>query len=109
MDNLVKFHDRLYKIGVDVIFTINYPWVYINTINGKRVKEIFGCEHGFLVGFAPIRIGEHFKFTNLKETFKIIRRYASKVWLVNSSYVYIKVVFLYFLISVSSLYNSLYW
>lgn len=79
MDNLVKFHDRLYKIGADVTFTLNYPWVYINTINGRRVKEIFGCEHGFLVGFAPIRIEEHFKFTNLKETFKIIRRYASKV------------------------------
>lgn len=79
MDNLVKFHDRLYKIGIDTTFALNYPWVYIATINNKKVKEIFDCEHGFLVGFAPIRLGEHFKFTNIKEIFRLVRRYANKI------------------------------
>jgi len=75
MNKLKQFIDRLQKRGVTVTLVSNYPWVYLATVNGKRVKEKFRAEHGFTVAFEPIEIGKELEFTDTTEIFKIIRKY----------------------------------
>ena len=73
--NLDIFMVRMKKIGVNLSLGGNYPWIYIDSINGKRVVEKFEANHGFTLGFSPIKKDGVFKFTDLKEIFKIIRKY----------------------------------
>lgn len=56
-------------------FIGNYPWVYIDTINNKKVKERFQSDHGFVIGYSPIRENQQFNFTDLKEIFKLVKKY----------------------------------
>ena len=77
-DKLTIFVDRLKKIGIDIKLVGNYPWVYIETINGQRVVEIFNSEHGFTIAFLPIRQNQDIKFTDIKEIFQLIRKYIKK-------------------------------
>ena len=46
-------------------------------INGKRVTETFEANHGFTVGFLPVRRDKPFHFTDLNEIFKLIRKYCN--------------------------------
>ncbi len=72
---LSTLHNRLDKIGIKVKFIANYPWIYLDTVNGNRVKERFEAEHGFTIAFLPVRIDKPFHFTDISEIFKIIRKY----------------------------------
>lgn len=72
MDNLETFIKRLERLGIAVKLVSNYPWVYIYEINGKKVKETFMSKHGFTAFW---RVRENFKVTNIKEIFKLIRKY----------------------------------
>lgn len=69
------FYLRLQKIGIQVSFVGNYPWVYLDTVNGKKVTEKFHSEHGFVIGFSPLKPSEKSQFTDIGEIFKIIRKY----------------------------------
>lgn len=75
LEKLEIFIKRMKKIGIDIELTGNYPWIYIHTINGKRVKERFEAEHGFTIAFIPIRLNQELKFTDIGEIFKLIRKY----------------------------------
>lgn len=75
MEKLIIFRERLSKIGIDVEFAANYPWMYLHKINGQTVKEKHQGEHGFTVGFVPIGSGESFRFTDLSVVFKLLREY----------------------------------
>lgn len=77
-DILTIFVDRLKKIGIEIKLAGNYPWIYIDSINGKRVTETFEADHGFTIAFAPIRKGQEMKFTDISEIFKLIRKYTNK-------------------------------
>ena len=55
MDKLVVFIDRLKKIGINIQLTGNFPWIYIDTINGRKVTETFEANHGFTIAFLPIK------------------------------------------------------
>lgn len=77
-DKITLFVDRLKKIGVDVELTVNYPWVYLESINGQRIVERLHAEHGFTIAFLPIRANQEIKFTDLKEIFQLIRKYVKK-------------------------------
>lgn len=66
MNELVKLINRLKKININIELIGNYPWIYLDKINGKKVFEKYEAEHGFTIGFSPIRNGENFKFTDLK-------------------------------------------
>jgi hypothetical protein len=66
---------RLARIGIDLEFVSNYPWVYLHKINGRVVEERYLADHGFTVGFLPIRADQSFRFTDLKVIFKLIRKY----------------------------------
>jgi hypothetical protein len=77
MEQLHIFKKRLDRIGIDATFIANYPWIYFDKINGKRVTERFEAEHGFTVAFLPVRRDKPFHFTDLNEIFKLIRKYSS--------------------------------
>lgn len=70
-----SFVERLKKIGVEVKLAGNFPWIYLENINGVRVKERFHGNHGFTIAFYPIRPGQELKFTDIGEIFKLIRKY----------------------------------
>lgn len=69
---------RLNKIGVSLTLSTNYPWIYLDEINGKKVKEKFESEHGFVIAYVPIRVGQDLKIANIKELFNLIREYEGR-------------------------------
>jgi len=75
MDKLDTFIRRLKKIGIEVEIAGNFPWLYLHKVNGKRVTEKYYAKHGFTMGFVSIRTENEMKFTELSETFKVIRKY----------------------------------
>jgi len=74
-DKLTVFVNRLQKLGVDIKLLGNYPWIYIDTINGKKVTEKFEGNHGFTIAFLPVRWGQELHFTDISEIFKLLRKY----------------------------------
>ena len=73
------FVERLKKIGIDVKLSGNFPWIYLDEINGVRVTETFCANHGFTVMFLPGRNDSPpSEFTDIKEIFKLIREYKIK-------------------------------
>lgn len=75
LQSLHIFIERMKRLGIDMKLTINFPWIYIRSINGKEVTETFQSEHGFVIAYHPIRYGEQLKITNIKEVFNLIRKY----------------------------------
>jgi len=73
MSKLLIFENRLKKIGIDIKMYGNMPWIYIDYINGKKVKEKFQGNHGFTIAF--LNNTQEIKFTDLKTIFKLIRQY----------------------------------
>ena len=69
---------RLAKLEIEVEFVLNYPWVYLDSINGIKVKERHFSKHGYTIAFFPIKLGEKLKFVNPAGMFKLIRKYKSK-------------------------------
>lgn len=74
-EKLTVFVDRLKKLGIDIKLIANYPWVYIAEINGRRVTEKFQGNHGFTIAFLPIRKEQELSFTDIREIFRLIRKY----------------------------------
>jgi hypothetical protein len=77
-DKITVFVNRMNRIGIDVKLAGNFPWIYINSINGKRVTETFEANHGFTIAFLPIKNDKEIEFTDITETFKLIRKYITK-------------------------------
>ena len=73
---LNTFIKRMEKLNINVELIGNYPWIYIHKINDKRVTEKFHADHGFTIGFLPIRVEQEFAFTDIGEIFKIVRKYS---------------------------------
>ena len=74
---LDTFINRMSKIGISVELIANYPWIYIDKINGKKVTERFHADWGFTLAFFPVRRDKKAHFTDEKEIFKLIRKYIS--------------------------------
>jgi hypothetical protein len=77
-DKLTSFINRMNRIGIDIELFSNIPWIYINSINGKRVTETFEANHGFTVAFLPVRVDKEIEFTDITEIFKLIRKYVTE-------------------------------
>lgn len=77
MEKLNILIKRLKKIGIDMELFRNSPWIYIDTINGKRVTEQFHGNHGFTIAFTPSK-NEELNFTDIPEIFKVIRQYSGR-------------------------------
>ena len=75
-DNIVnRLVSRLKKIGIEIELLGNLPWIYLYKVNGNVVNERFYGKHGFTIAFYPIRLDQEMSFTDIRETFKIIRKY----------------------------------
>lgn len=74
LDVLIK---RLNKIGIDIKLAGNYPWIYLETVNGNRIKEddYYLANHGFTIAFMPMSEREKIEITDIKKTFEVIRKY----------------------------------
>jgi hypothetical protein len=82
-DKITRFVERLKKIGIEVKLVGNFPWVYIDEICGKKVTETFEGNHGFTLIFLPGRNDSPpSEFTDIAETFKLIRKYNREALLV---------------------------
>lgn len=76
-NELTRFIERLKNININLELVGNYPWIYIDKINGKKVTEKFQGNHGFTIAFLPIRKDQELKLTDTDEIFKLIRKYIS--------------------------------
>ena len=65
----------LKRIGIDVTLLSNFPWIYLDTVNGMRVTEKFHSDHGFTIAFIPIKKDKILKFTDIGKIFEILRKY----------------------------------
>lgn len=72
---LETFARRLKRAGVEIQLMGNIPWIYLVSVNGHPVKEKFMSEYGYTVAFLPPTIGTSIRFTDLKRTFELIRKY----------------------------------
>lgn len=70
-----KFVERLKKIGIETELTSNVPWVYLESVNGNKVKEKQFSDHKFTVFLIPVQINKKTVMVDSKNTFKIIRKY----------------------------------
>lgn len=68
-----QFVRRLGKIGVDVKLDGNFPWVYLNSVNGKRVTELFYGNHGFTAFFIPVSNKMPVRFSDRRRVFQKVR------------------------------------
>jgi uncharacterized protein YkuJ len=80
MSDLIKldvFINRMKKLNIDIELMGNYPWIYIYKINGNTIKreDYFYGEHGFTIGFLPIRPDFEFRFIDITKIFELIRKY----------------------------------
>ena len=77
MNELTVLRNRLEKIGIKIILTGNIPWIYLESVNGNKIKyEDYNSNHGYTIAWYPIREGEEITLNyDIKRTFKIIRKY----------------------------------
>lgn len=71
MNKIKKLKTRLNRIGIDVEFKLNFPWIYLDKVNGIRVTERFIANHGFTAAFLR---GEDVQFSDRKKLFREIRK-----------------------------------
>jgi hypothetical protein len=69
--------NRLRVIGIDIELAGNVPWIYLEKVNGRNVTEKFRGNHGFTIAMLSPKLGAGANFTDIKEIFKIIRKYAT--------------------------------
>jgi hypothetical protein len=77
-DNVInRLVPRLRKIGIEVQLAGNIPWIYLEYVNGNRVKkeDYYLGNHGFTIAFYPIKPGQIMELTDISRVFKIIRKY----------------------------------
>lgn len=74
MNKIELFVSRLKKIKIDIELVGNFPWIYIDKINCKKITEKFKGNHGFTIAFFPIKEDQEIEFTDINEIFKLIRK-----------------------------------
>ena len=77
-DKLTSFIDRMKKLNISIKLVGNYPWIYIDEINNKRVTETFQANHGFTIAFLPVKADKQLELTDIGEIFKLIRKYITE-------------------------------
>lgn len=73
MNILDKLHRRLQKLDIDITCIGNYPWIYLDTVNNRRVTEKFMAQHGFTI--AMLTQDNDVTLTDRKKIFEILRKY----------------------------------
>lgn len=77
LSKLDVFRKRMKKLDIDIEMWSNYPWIYIDKVNGNKIKheDYFDGNHGFTIGFHPIKPDQEFHFTDITKIFELIRKY----------------------------------
>lgn len=78
MTTIKSFVERLAKIGIKVELSGNFPWVYLDKVNGIKVWERFHGNHGFTVFFLASRKGQVDQITDIGRIFAKIREILEK-------------------------------
>lgn len=76
--SLIIFVERLRKLNIEIELVSNFPLVYITKINKKSVLENLNSEHGFVIGYFSHKENWEYVFSNLKETFNLIKRFVKE-------------------------------
>jgi len=53
INRISLFVKRLEKIGIKVELIGNFPWVYLDKVNGVKIEGSFRANHGFCIGYYP--------------------------------------------------------
>ena len=74
---VIVLRNRLLKIGITIEMASNYPWVYLEYVNGNRIRheDYWFGNHGFTLGFNPTKSDHKFDFIDIGKIFEIIRKY----------------------------------
>lgn len=77
VDVLSILKNRLSKLGIELEFVGNYPWIYLDRVNGIRIRqEDFTANHGFNIAWYGIRNEDKIRFAEDPKTIiALIRRY----------------------------------
>jgi hypothetical protein len=68
---------RLRRCGIEIELSGNYPWIYLDKVNGNRIKqEDFTANHGFNIAWFGIKNEDRIKLAEDPKTIiSIIRKY----------------------------------
>ena len=77
MNEIQIFVNRMKKIGIELELVGNVPWIYLDKVNGNRVKpEDYNANHGYTIAWHPVKLGDKPHLDeDIKRTFDIIRKY----------------------------------
>jgi hypothetical protein len=80
VDVLSILKNRLSKLGIEIEFVGNYPWIYLDRVNGIRIRrEDFTANHGFNIAWFGIRNEDKIKLAEDPKTIiALIRRYVTE-------------------------------
>lgn len=76
-DKVSILYRRLQKIGITIGMIGNAPWIYLDTVNGNRIKseDFYLADHGFTIAWYGVKKGQQIELTDITEIFKMIRKY----------------------------------
>ena len=79
-DPLSTLRERLQRIGIEIEMSANIPWIYLDRVNGIRVRrEDFTANHGFNIGWYGIRNEDSIRLAEDPGTIiDLIRRYVTE-------------------------------
>lgn len=68
---------RLEKINIKIELAGNYPWIYLDKVNGNKIKkeDYYLGNWGFTIAFLPTKPNKEMELTDIKKVFEIIRKY----------------------------------
>ena len=74
-DELKTLIDRLKPLGIELELVGNFPWIYLTSVNGKMVTEVYWSDHAYTIAMSPINMEQELKLKDRRKTFKLIRKY----------------------------------
>lgn len=79
-DPLSTLRQRMQRIGIEIELSGNYPWIYLDRVNGIRIRqEDFTANHGFNIAWFGIRNEDKIKLAEDPKTIiALIRRYVTE-------------------------------
>jgi len=79
-DPLSTLRQRMQRIGIEIEFVGNFPWIYLDRVNGIRIRqEDFTANHGFNIAWFGIRNEDKIKLAeDPKIIIALIRRYVTE-------------------------------
>lgn len=72
------FQRRLRKIGVDVEFSVNFPWIYMVSVNGNHINIEDRYMSNYKFTAFILAQNDEIVFLNRRKTFSIVRKYLNK-------------------------------